>query len=170
MMSRMGTSLVLGPGQWARERGAIRAGATPQEAGAVRLDERRSAGISEAGRRTGRPSGCGIGDVQVAERWRRDSGGWRRPAVGVDGTELGKRTLGVVEAEPAVLVGVDGMEPREEEDCRPGSGRDGALHTRFTCIARRAVDLQDTPAARHGCTKTMKVTAVATTRIHAIHR
>ena len=98
----------------------------------------------------------------------------------MDGTELGKRTLGIVEAEPAVLVGVDGLEPREghsaaekrheEEDCRPGSGGDAALHTRATYIARRAVDLQDTPAARHGCTKTMKVTAVATTRIHAIHR
>jgi hypothetical protein len=50
----------------------------------------------------------------------------------MDGAELGKGTLGVVEAEPAVLVGVDGLEPREghgaaekrheEEDCRPGSG------------------------------------------------
>ena len=98
----------------------------------------------------------------------------------MDGSELGKRTLSVVEAEPAVLVGVDGLEPREshgaaekrheEEDCRPGSGGDGALHTPATCIARRAVDLQDTLAARHGCTKTMKVTAVATTRIHATHR
>src|SRR5262249_23940607 len=97
MMSRMGTSHVLGPGQWARERGAIRAGATPQEAGAVRLDERRSAGISEAGRRTGRPFGCGDGDVQTAERGRGGGGGCRRPAVGMDGAKLGKRTLGVVE-------------------------------------------------------------------------
>jgi len=98
----------------------------------------------------------------------------------MDGAELGKRTLGIVEAEPAVLVGVDGLEPREghsaaekrheEEDCRPGSGEDAALHMRATYIARRAVDWQDSRAARHGCIKTMKVTAVATTRIHAIHR
>src|SRR5262249_47555608 len=63
----------------------------------------------------------------------------------MDGAELGKRTLGVIEAEPAVLVGVDGLKPREghgaaekrheEEACRPGSRGDGALHTYVICIA-----------------------------------
>jgi len=39
----------------------------PQEAGAVRLDERGSAGISEAGRRASRPTGCDESDVQATE-------------------------------------------------------------------------------------------------------
>src|SRR5215468_1492753 len=62
----------------------------------------------------------------------------------MNGAELGKRTLGVVEAEPAVLVGVDGLESREghgaaekrheEEDCRPGRGGDEVLHTRATYL------------------------------------
>src|SRR5262249_13638199 len=127
---------------WAR--GAIRARAMPHEAGAMRLDERRSAGIGEAGRRAGHPSGCGESQMQAAERRRRDGGRWRRPAVGMNGPELSERTLGVVEAEPAVLVRVNGLHPleghgaaqkcHEEEDHRLVSRGDAALHTRATSI------------------------------------
>src|SRR5713101_1582608 len=91
------------------ERRNLRVGADDYVMSGGGLDEGRSARRREARKRRGDAAGPGDNRAEADEGdpGRRGRGG--QSTGGMDGGENGQRTLGIVETESAVLVGVDGL-------------------------------------------------------------
>src|ERR1700687_625471 len=108
------------------------------------LDERGSATTGEAQEWAWDPSRRRDGDRQGDQLGRRDRKGFGRPAGGVNGGKLRKRTLGVVEAEAPVRVAVarldalngEGESQQSQQQDDGGAAAQGtqALHMRITFI------------------------------------